>query len=109
MYRNSFDVCVDNSLDAVSYPSVGFLVVVIKGDTPLQLITLYIPPPSDKNGLSQSQFIEDMESLLAGLTLQPGRLLMVGTSTFIMMNPAIITRGLDAPLLGCISPPEMCI
>ena len=41
-------------------------------------MTVYRPPPSSKNGLTNLRFLEDMEPMLTELSMLPGRLLIAG-------------------------------
>ena len=76
MYKSTFEVCEDNKLVG-DYETVEHHLVEVKGDVTWRIFTVYRPPPSSKNGLTNSQFLEHMEAMLTEMPTLPGRLLIV--------------------------------
>ena len=77
MHRSTFEVRVDDKLVG-DYETVEHLLVEVKGDVTWCIVTVYRPPPLSKNGLTNLQFLEDIEAMLTELSMLPGRLLICG-------------------------------
>ncbi len=58
-----------------SFDSLEFL---LQTSPLLRLITIYIPPPSKKNGLAFKNFIDEISPFLEALSIASGRLLISG-------------------------------
>ena len=76
MYKSTFGVREDHKLLG-DYKTMEHLVEV-EGNVTWRIATVYRPPPLSKNGLTNSQFLEDMEAMLTELSMLPGRLLIMG-------------------------------
>ena len=77
MYKSTFEVREDDQLLG-DYETMEHLLVEVEGNVTWRIATVYRPPPSSKNRLTNSQFLEDMEATLTELLMLPGRLLIVG-------------------------------
>ena len=77
MYKSIFEVREDDKLLG-DYKTMEHLLVEVEGNVTWRIATVYRPPPSSKNRLTNSQFLEDMEAMLTELSMLPGRLLIVG-------------------------------
>ena len=76
MYKSTFEVHEDDKVLG-DYKTMEHLVEV-EGNVTWRIATVYRPPPSSKNRLTNLQFLEDMEAMLTELSMLPGRLLIVG-------------------------------
>ena len=77
MYKSTLEIREDDKLVG-DYEAIEHRLVEVKGDVTWRIVTVYRPPPSSKNGLTNLQFREDMEAMLTELLMLPGRLLIVG-------------------------------
>ena len=77
MYKSTFEVREDDKLLG-DYKTMEHLLVMVEGNVTWRIATVYRPPPSSKNGLTNSQFLKDMEAMLTELSMLPGRLLIMG-------------------------------
>ena len=76
MHNSTHEVREDDKLVG-DYKTMKHLLVEVEGDVTWHIATVYRPPPLSKNGLTNSQFLEDMEAMLNELLMLPGRLLIV--------------------------------
>ncbi len=84
VYRKdlSIKMCLSTEYDAFEY----MVTKIVSASVIYHLVLLYRPPPSQKNHLTTSAFIDDINKLMAELFLLKGRLLILGDFNIHMNN-----------------------
>ncbi len=85
LFRSTLDV-KQTSLQCTG-THLEFLSVFVKAESLMQLLIVYRPPPSTRNGLTTAGFFEEFEQLLSEAVLLPGSLLIAGDFNFHWDNP----------------------